>query len=797
MRRSILIVKAVPERFKTSEPHAEYHPKSRTVVANREMMHHLGHRNAGGFWRPAHLGESNTHPAYPQVLRDADKHCHGGGYCVLNAESSLHPKTVIAHERTHEAQASLDKGDPLAYLRPKAIRDAESHPMWDKASKHLKTTGYAHKDEYVQKLVHHAEIPAMLAGGTHKEHLGLDDHDAADLALHYASVADEHHGTGAAAKLFKHTRPGPVRKALRDAGYLPNMNKAVGLNTKRAEDSGYTFKANTDSITAHSPTGQTVGHLMFSRSSPSAMHIDTVHTHPDHRGKGVGNGLYRALKSHLLKEHPTVTHIEGENISRESLRGRNRVFGKPETMRDVDNSKKRVNWSAANRIMPDRVREGDMPEDVTKSRSVSTTHRIQKAVDAPKVNDVVAWHSGARHGFLMGHVLESGERRSTVHAWSAEKNARTFKPAKHSVMNSELRPMPGATIPEQHRTITKSVDPEHEKLMNDPHFRASVRAAGINIPYNKHEISEGHDLPVYEHHTELPPVKEGHTRIYHGTWKKNIPGIAKHGLLTGREAGKGEQIGEVLATHSPHNVFGDASIVADVPHEHVRKNGDWLGIRQSIPRSHIVGVLTKQPKINKALLIVKGVSVAKEGDEETKVIKKPQLAVDFDGTLATHTPDLSLGKPVLAMVSRVKAWLAEGKGVVIFTARVSPEHKKKHREKEEKKIQAWCEHYIGQRLPVTASKAPHMVSFYDDRAVQVKRNTGEIVKGLIIVKKAVELLPPPARNRVKHPYQGTIIFQGIKIAVENKKGSKREISTGEKFPMRHHYGEIIGVVKEK
>lgn len=93
------------------------------------------------------------------------------------------------------------------------------------------------------------------------------------------------------------------------------------------------------------------------------------------------------------------------------------------------------------------------------------------------------------------------------------------------------------------------------------------------------------------------------------------------------------------------------------------------------------------------------------------------IGVDFDGTLAhydhyrgsDHT-----GAPVDKMVTRVRRWLAEGKDVRLFTARTpSPVLRK------------WMREHLGQVLEITNFKDRHMQAIYDDRAVQVERNTGE------------------------------------------------------------------------
>jgi hypothetical protein len=103
------------------------------------------------------------------------------------------------------------------------------------------------------------------------------------------------------------------------------------------------------------------------------------------------------------------------------------------------------------------------------------------------------------------------------------------------------------------------------------------------------------------------------------------------------------------------------------------------------------------------------------------------IGVDLDGTLAHYTnwnPDGSIGEPIQPMVDRVKRWLAEGQTVKIFTARVAVSSGK---EQVIKKIKAWCKKYIGQELEVTNIKDHAMIQLWDDRAVQVERNTGRII----------------------------------------------------------------------
>ena len=111
------------------------------------------------------------------------------------------------------------------------------------------------------------------------------------------------------------------------------------------------------------------------------------------------------------------------------------------------------------------------------------------------------------------------------------------------------------------------------------------------------------------------------------------------------------------------------------------------------------------------------------------------IGVDLDGTLAEYrgwTKDGSIGKPIPIMVNRVKKWIADGRDVRIFTARCWPlgtaaqigiecaidSSAQVHR------IEEWCVKHIGHALPVTCVKDYGMVELWDDRAVQVRANTG-------------------------------------------------------------------------
>jgi hypothetical protein len=102
---------------------------------------------------------------------------------------------------------------------------------------------------------------------------------------------------------------------------------------------------------------------------------------------------------------------------------------------------------------------------------------------------------------------------------------------------------------------------------------------------------------------------------------------------------------------------------------------------------------------------------------------KGWIAVDLDGTLAEQpTGATGIGKPVPAMVKRVRSWLARGYDVKIFTTRAS----------QAEQIRAIKEWLSANRLPdldVTNVKAPGLAAIWDNRAVRVPTNTGKPCSG--------------------------------------------------------------------
>lgn len=108
---------------------------------------------------------------------------------------------------------------------------------------------------------------------------------------------------------------------------------------------------------------------------------------------------------------------------------------------------------------------------------------------------------------------------------------------------------------------------------------------------------------------------------------------------------------------------------------------------------------------------------------------KSWVGVDFDGCLAYCTTcNDALGEPVPKMLRRVKTLLAAGFRVKIFTARVDGENPPGHPTTEQCRelLKQWCVKHIGQELEITNRKDCYMIALYDDRAVGIETDTGNL-----------------------------------------------------------------------
>ena len=104
------------------------------------------------------------------------------------------------------------------------------------------------------------------------------------------------------------------------------------------------------------------------------------------------------------------------------------------------------------------------------------------------------------------------------------------------------------------------------------------------------------------------------------------------------------------------------------------------------------------------------------------------IGVDLDGTLAHYDKwrgHQHIGPVIEPMKQRILAWLDKGIAVKIFTARVSGDPE----EAQEVRV-AVAKWLVSNGLPmceITCVKDYAMLELWDDRAVQVKMNTGEPV----------------------------------------------------------------------
>ena len=112
------------------------------------------------------------------------------------------------------------------------------------------------------------------------------------------------------------------------------------------------------------------------------------------------------------------------------------------------------------------------------------------------------------------------------------------------------------------------------------------------------------------------------------------------------------------------------------------------------------------------------------------------IGVDLDGTLAHYDGwkgEEHIGEPVPLMLARVKQWLAEGRDVRIFTARIDAGVEFGITDVKQVAVQNaiedWCKKHIGQYLKITCCKDYGMIELWDDRAVQVTPNWGTRVDG--------------------------------------------------------------------
>ena len=108
---------------------------------------------------------------------------------------------------------------------------------------------------------------------------------------------------------------------------------------------------------------------------------------------------------------------------------------------------------------------------------------------------------------------------------------------------------------------------------------------------------------------------------------------------------------------------------------------------------------------------------------ESKRVSKAWIGVDLDGTLAHYErnqPFDEIGDPVPDMLALVKKMIANQIRVKIFTARaVDPD--------QVPLIRQWLVNNGLPELEITNVKDYSMRRLYDDRCIQVERNTGRLI----------------------------------------------------------------------
>ena len=117
------------------------------------------------------------------------------------------------------------------------------------------------------------------------------------------------------------------------------------------------------------------------------------------------------------------------------------------------------------------------------------------------------------------------------------------------------------------------------------------------------------------------------------------------------------------------------------------------------------------------------------------------IGFDLDGTLAEYTGWKGvehIGKPVMPMVQLITRFRASGRLVKIVTARVAPRNDDADIVKARKVVEEWCERNLGFIPEITHEKDSRMIALYDDRVIQVEKNTGRILGGDFISREQDE-----------------------------------------------------------
>ncbi len=119
-----------------------------------------------------------------------------------------------------------------------------------------------------------------------------------------------------------------------------------------------------------------------------------------------------------------------------------------------------------------------------------------------------------------------------------------------------------------------------------------------------------------------------------------------------------------------------------------------------------------------------------EGNDTHGDTGRPWIGFDLDGTIAVYGRWRGIGhigSPVPSMVALLKRLHEAGETVKIVTARVAPRRDGQDVVRARRIVERWCERNLGFVPAITYKKDASMIALYDDRVIQVEKNTGRIL----------------------------------------------------------------------
>jgi hypothetical protein len=132
----------------------------------------------------------------------------------------------------------------------------------------------------------------------------------------------------------------------------------------------------------------------------------------------------------------------------------------------------------------------------------------------------------------------------------------------------------------------------------------------------------------------------------------------------------------------------------------------------------------------------------KPKEKELQLHPDSWVGFDLDGTLAVYPHSFpEIGPPVPIMLARLRQLLDAGIRCKIFTGRVclAPKEIGSYEDQsfqwfvdeQRNRVETWCKEYVGRVLEVTAEKDLRMIALFDDRAIAVETNTGQLLQGKV------------------------------------------------------------------